>query len=339
MGTLDGTGFSRALAPAIAGTLAPPVLDESFSSDLPGPDPGRMRTLQGAPLSVWFVDQVVCPEYDAYVAAHPDGTLFHQLDWRAALIDSAAGEPFYLMVMAGHRVAGVLPLLEHTSGQGRVLESLPHTPVAGVLADDAHTARVLLERAARLAQRRGVAALVLRSQSTHSAAGGDGAPSWTRLPLAALRAAGAGPAGATPRVLQKAALATLGTTRIAALSRIDPTIGVLAAWRSRSRAEPVCLLERVAPSISRPRVVYMMHGGVARVFDLAGIDHTGAVRLAVLRQVAAMLPAACRWIECSLAPHECSALHISGADEAVRFAVAQSFQPAELLALLAARSE
>lgn len=323
--------------PGFVRTLVRPALDAARLPTPRSPGLGSATDMRDAPLSVWFVDRVLCPEYDAYVAMHPEGTPFHLLDWRAALIDCRAGEPFYLMAMAGDRVVGVLPLLERAADQRLVLESLPHTPVAGVLADDARAARFLLERAARLALRRGAAAVVLRSLAgAAEAAAGDGERMWTRLPLAALRTRGGESPRAAPRALERKALAMLGPTQIAALSRIDPTIGVLAAWRGPSRAQPVCLLERAGPSLARPRAICLTHGEVARVFDAAGMDHTGAVRLAVLRQVASMVPAGCRWIECSLAPHERSSLVGSRPDGEVSVAAQQAFRPGELLSLVAA---
>ncbi len=335
MGIFDDSGSPRAFAPGIFRTPTATTLEELPFPELCGPDSAGPPEI---PLSAWLVDQAICPEYDAYVAAHPEGTFFHQLEWRAALIDSAGGEPFYLMVMAGCRVAGVLPMLERTTWRGRVLESLPCTPVAGLLADDARAARFLLERAARLAQQRGVAGVVLRSLAASFTADGHGARSWTRLPLAALRGGANGPAGATPRALEKAAFASLGSTQIAALSRKDPTIGVLAAWRGRSRSEPVCLVERTGPSIVRLRAVCVVHKDVARVFGVEETDPTIAARLAVLREAAAMMSPTCRWVECSLSPRERAALTGGGAQRAVRVALQQSFRPAELLALLAAQS-
>jgi hypothetical protein len=319
----------------MVGTLAvtphaPAPFPELCSPDSAGPPE--------IPLSAWLVDQAICPEYDAYVAAHPQGTLFHRLEWRAALIDSGAGAPFYLMVMAGYRVAGVLPMLERNTERGRVLESLPHTPVAGVLADDARAARFLLGWAARLAQQRSVAALVLRSLAALPRAGGQEARSWTRLPLAALRGGVSGPTGGTPPMLERAAFASLDGAQLAALTRKDPTIGVLAAWRGRSHSEPVCLIERTGPSIVRLRAVCVTQGDVARVFDLVETGHSGGARLVVLREVAAMVSATCRWIECSLSPRERAALTTGGLQRAVRVALQQSFRPAELLGLLAARS-
>jgi hypothetical protein len=340
VGTLDCSGSSRASAPGFARSLLRPIRGGLLPSDAKGASfPGPADT-DAPPLSVWFVDQAVCPEYDAYAAGHPDGTPFHMLDWRAALIDCRAGEPFYLMAMKGGRVVGVLPLLERSTGRGLVLESLPHTPVAGLLADDGSAARVLLERAARLAQRRGAAAVVLKSFVPASeAVADDGQRAWTRLARTALRTSGSAAGSAGPRLLESTALAALSGTQIAALSKIDPTIGVLAAWRGLTRAAPVCLLERAAQSIARPRAVSLAYGEVVRVFDAAGMDHTGAVRLSVLRQVAGMAPATCRWIECLLAAHERSTLVAGDADGAARVAAQQAFLPRELLSLVATRSE
>jgi hypothetical protein len=85
------------------------------------------------------------PRWDAYVAAHPDGVVYHGAGWLRALEREYGRAPVTLALEDGDgALQGVLALMA-TSGlpfgrggelAGRRLASLPRTPVAGPLADD-----------------------------------------------------------------------------------------------------------------------------------------------------------------------------------------------------------
>jgi serine/alanine adding enzyme len=96
------------------------------------------------------------PDWDAFVARHAGATAYH----RAAAV-AIGRNCFGLRTMfltsrdATGRLSGVLPLVEQSSMLfGRFLGSVPFFTYGGVLAEDARTAAVLVERAAQLARER-----------------------------------------------------------------------------------------------------------------------------------------------------------------------------------------
>ena len=91
------------------------------------------------------IDPFGDPRWDAYVAAHADGVVYHGAGWLRALQREYGRAPVALALEGGDgALHGVLALMA-TSGlplgrggalAGRRLASLPRTPVAGPLADD-----------------------------------------------------------------------------------------------------------------------------------------------------------------------------------------------------------
>lgn len=124
------------------------VASRAPCSNMPTPDVTR---------AVREIDPARDPRWDAYVAAHPDGVVYHGAGWLRALQREYGRAPVALALEGGDGVLhGVLALMA-TSGlplrrggelAGRRLASLPRTPVAGPLADD-RAGLVLLVRAAR----------------------------------------------------------------------------------------------------------------------------------------------------------------------------------------------
>lgn len=124
--------------------------------------PARASTIGGPPfsaqdshdtsaLSVAFLDPATDPQYDRYVANHPQGTLFHQTAWRNAVIAAFEHEPFYLIARR-RNIVGVLPLFQLPgSFRGRTLISVPYAVGGGILADGPVERDALLNAARKLA--------------------------------------------------------------------------------------------------------------------------------------------------------------------------------------------
>jgi hypothetical protein len=92
------------------------------------------------------------PRWTDFVANHPDALLYHHPAWFEVLRETFGYTPAALGCTDGTgRLSGVLPLLQKRSLlAGLHLSSLPHTPVAGPLANDGGSLRVLLAAAAGL---------------------------------------------------------------------------------------------------------------------------------------------------------------------------------------------
>ncbi|NLF29606.1 MAG: FemAB family PEP-CTERM system-associated protein [Planctomycetes bacterium] len=92
--------------------------------------------------------------WDAFVAAHPSGSVWHRWDW-APLMDDVYGLPAHLLTARRHgALAGVLPLaLQSSRLFGRRLVSLPWLDHAGILAADDDARAALLDEAIALAER------------------------------------------------------------------------------------------------------------------------------------------------------------------------------------------
>jgi len=92
------------------------------------------------------VDPYTDARWEAFVAAHPDGLIYHHPAWLQVIEQAYGHQPLCLACEdADGRLRGVLPLF-HTRGllTGRRLSSLPHTPVAGPLAQDDQALAALL---------------------------------------------------------------------------------------------------------------------------------------------------------------------------------------------------
>lgn len=103
--------------------------------------------------------------WNDYVAAHPDGTLFHELGWRQAVARTFGHVPHYLIARRDDRVVGVLPMFDVRSVvASRMLVSMPYATYGGILADDDSTCEALYRAAIDLAQRIGAHSIDLRSR-------------------------------------------------------------------------------------------------------------------------------------------------------------------------------
>jgi FemAB-related protein (PEP-CTERM system-associated) len=102
---------------------------------------------------------------EAFLARGPEVPLSRHPAWLAVLEQALDHVPFGLEVADGDRTRGWLPLAYVRSLLfGRFLVSLPYLNTAGVVADDEATARLLIDRAVRLADELQVRYLELRHE-------------------------------------------------------------------------------------------------------------------------------------------------------------------------------
>ena len=114
-----------------------------------------VRPAQGADRDPW----------EAYVAAHPEGTPYHRWAWTGVTRVALGHEPAYLLAESEGKIVGVLPLI--LVGHplfGRRAVSMPFVSYGGVLADDGDAAWALYEAASALASERRVKVLELRNR-------------------------------------------------------------------------------------------------------------------------------------------------------------------------------
>ena len=104
-------------------------------------------------------DQVL---WDAYVAASPQATNYHQWMWKR-VIEETFGHTGYYVAAAGAAIQGVLPLFAIRSRIfGHFMVSMPFFSQGGVLADTHEARSGLLAKAAELGRELGVRHIELR---------------------------------------------------------------------------------------------------------------------------------------------------------------------------------
>src|SRR6476620_6370209 len=104
-------------------------------------------------LRVVKVDPQADERWEPFVAAHPEGTIYHHPVWLQVLEKTYGYRPACLLCEdIDGRVRGVFPLLE-TRGliTGKGLLSLPRTPTAGPIALDPRATTALLQTAVKRA--------------------------------------------------------------------------------------------------------------------------------------------------------------------------------------------
>jgi FemAB-related protein (PEP-CTERM system-associated) len=115
--------------------------------------------------AVATLDSAGEPAWRAFVAAHPDATIFHDPGWRRVVERTYGHRGHYLIARRGAEVAGVLPLIEVKSPLfGHSLISVGFFVYGGILASDDAAREALAAAATQLAQRLGVAHVELRSE-------------------------------------------------------------------------------------------------------------------------------------------------------------------------------
>src|SRR5687768_18370127 len=100
---------------------------------------------------------------DAYVAAHPSASTYHDRAWLDVIRKAFGHDTTYLVAEAGSVVTGVLPLVFFRSRLfGRFTVSMPFLNYGGILADGPDAERALLDRAVEETRRTGGTHLELR---------------------------------------------------------------------------------------------------------------------------------------------------------------------------------
>jgi len=103
--------------------------------------------------------------WDAYAAAHPNATLFHQPAWLQVVQETFGYRSISLRAQREGRTVGFLPLfLVPTLPWGKAAISTPLGVYGGAIADDLATEQALLAHATEIATERGARYLELRHE-------------------------------------------------------------------------------------------------------------------------------------------------------------------------------
>ncbi len=103
--------------------------------------------------------------WDAYVARHPDATVFHLSGWGRVIERATGHRALYLMALDGERVSGIYPLVILSSRLfGTTGVSLPFVGYGGIVADGPEAEQSLADEAARLAAAAGCRSIELRQR-------------------------------------------------------------------------------------------------------------------------------------------------------------------------------
>jgi FemAB-related protein (PEP-CTERM system-associated) len=130
--------------------------------------PQTLGMTSGDTLEVKGFEQSDAGLWDAYVLAHPTGTVFHKLAWSGAVAEAYGHKPMHLVAWQEGRIGGVLPLfLVKSLLAGRVLVSVPYATYGGILADSPGAAAALLASAQELGRRFSTRYLELRHRESN----------------------------------------------------------------------------------------------------------------------------------------------------------------------------
>lgn len=106
--------------------------------------------------------------WNAYVASHPRGTLYHRFEWLPLMAQVFGHHVLPLAMVAGDQVVGVFPLVHIRSRLfGRVLVSMPFVNYGGLLGDSTDIEKVLWDAAVQIAREHGVESVEARHLSPH----------------------------------------------------------------------------------------------------------------------------------------------------------------------------
>lgn len=109
---------------------------------------------------------------EAYVARHPEGSIFHRPAWLRAVERGCGQAGHYLVAGSGGALRGLLPLTEiHSPLFGRALASVGFAVGGGPIGDDQATIDLLADAGWRLAERLSCPSLELRGGSLPSGGG------------------------------------------------------------------------------------------------------------------------------------------------------------------------
>ena len=115
------------------------------------------------PLACRPLDDAGEAAWDAFVAAHPDGTFFHRAGWRRVIAQAFGHRTHYLTTERDGAITGVLPLVNVRSLLfGNTLISVPFCVYGGPLAADRDSFTALVDAAGALIGPSGASALEFR---------------------------------------------------------------------------------------------------------------------------------------------------------------------------------
>ena len=146
--TSPGAAWMKSLASdvAIVGSGSPAHRESAVPAAPraePAPAPTRVRPFEERDRAAW----------NAFVHAHPEGTFFHQAEWRDVLQRAFGHRPLYLLAERGGEIRAVLPLAEVKSLLfGHALVSTPFCVYGGIVAADAAAHGALEDAACQLAR-------------------------------------------------------------------------------------------------------------------------------------------------------------------------------------------
>lgn len=120
------------------------------------------------PLTIEEMDDTDSSQWDAYVNAHPQASLYHLYSWRKIITQSFGHPSFYLVARAANgTIHGVLPLLRLTSMLfGDFAVSIPFFNYGGPLADNSTISMQLMTHAVEVAKQHDLDHLEIRA--THA---------------------------------------------------------------------------------------------------------------------------------------------------------------------------
>jgi FemAB-related protein (PEP-CTERM system-associated) len=124
--------------------------------------------LLSGPVTVRRFDLRDAPQWDGFIERCLGATFFHRAGWREIIEDVFGHRCHYLVAERDGHWCGVMPLAEIDSRLfGHSLVSLPFAVYGGPVADDAESARALIDSAAKLAQALDVEHLEVRNREPH----------------------------------------------------------------------------------------------------------------------------------------------------------------------------
>ncbi len=117
-----------------------------------------------AEITIRVADDADRDDWQRWLEARPDATIYHDWAWRQVLFEAFGHRPHYLIARRNGNVVGLLPLVEvKTLLFGHSLVSLPFCPYAGPLAEDRATHDALDARATAIGREKNVDFIEYRS--------------------------------------------------------------------------------------------------------------------------------------------------------------------------------
>ncbi|MDJ0941247.1 MAG: FemAB family PEP-CTERM system-associated protein [Woeseiaceae bacterium] len=114
-------------------------------------------------IAVKYIDSAGQSAWNAYVAGHPQRSVYHRYEWRGFFEDYFGKECWYLVAEDGDRTVGVAPIVRQQSRLfGDYMVSLPFVNYGGILADSGDAEAAIAAEVEVLAGRTGVSHVELR---------------------------------------------------------------------------------------------------------------------------------------------------------------------------------